>query len=159
MAGIATRMLYRLGFMRRPDLVVHVQPTHPTPEQLQPGRLIVVRDGGFEKAACFRCPGGCGEKIVLNLSPRRSPKWTVKWDGRFRATVLPSVRQLNECRCHFWIRNGEIDWCFDTPSSKIETYEVAKVDRVLTEESARRVNIGIAIAAGAVALAILIFYI
>lgn len=147
MAGVVARVLYRIGVMRRSDLLVHVQPTHPTPEQLQPGKLIVIRDGDFEKAACFRCPGGCGEKIVLNLSQRRSPRWTVAWNWRLEPTVSPSVRQLNECQCHFWIKDGMIDWCLDSPSQKIEIYRGASADRTLNDISQRRLRTWIAVAA------------
>ncbi|MDB5325902.1 MAG: hypothetical protein JWM57_1471 [Phycisphaerales bacterium] len=98
----------------RPDFVARVQRDHPAPEQLKPGRLVVVRDGPVEKWICFLCPGGCGEKVMLNLSARKSPRWGVTIDWLNRPTVEPSVLQVNGCRCHFWIRGGEIDWCPDS---------------------------------------------
>jgi hypothetical protein len=98
----------------KPDLVGRFSPMHPPPEALAAGRLIVVRDDGLDKAACLRCPGGCGEKIMLSLSPKRWPRWQVRLDWLGRPTVEPSIRQLNECQCHFWIRRGRIDWCADS---------------------------------------------
>ena len=34
------------------------------------------------------------------------------WLGR--PSLSPSVRQLNECRCHFWITRGMVRWCADS---------------------------------------------
>jgi len=103
------KVLAWTGVTPRPDLVSRFSPTHPTPEELKTGQLIIVRDGGLEKAACLRCPGGCGAKIVLLLSAKRWPTWKVQLDWLGRPTVEPSVRQLNDCRCHFWIRRGRVD--------------------------------------------------
>ncbi|TAU58415.1 hypothetical protein ELI13_30500 (plasmid) [Rhizobium ruizarguesonis] len=72
--------------------------------------LVVVRDGDVEKWACLACPGGCGKMIALSLNPSRRPKWHVTLDFWNRPTLKPSVHQLNECGCHFWITNGTIDW-------------------------------------------------
>ncbi|WP_333722496.1 DUF6527 family protein [Agrobacterium tumefaciens] len=49
--------------------------------------------------------------IALSLNPSRRPKWQVTLDFWSRPTIKPSVHQLNECGCHFWITNGTIDWC------------------------------------------------
>ncbi|MGB4950377.1 MAG: DUF6527 family protein [Rhizobiaceae bacterium] len=73
-----------------------------------------MRDG-VDKWACFRCPCGCGETIKLSLSKNRRPRWTAISDWLKRPAISPSVRQTNECRCHFWIRQGRIDWCKDSP--------------------------------------------
>ncbi|MCW3783225.1 DUF6527 family protein [Defluviimonas salinarum] len=75
--------------------------------------MIVVRDG-VDKWACFLCPGGCGEVLKLSLSRNRRPRWKVNIDWLARPTAAPSVRQLNECRCHFWIRKGRVEWCRDS---------------------------------------------
>jgi len=97
----------------RSDLVAEFTPRHPAPDQIVPGEMTIVRDG-VNKWACFRCPGGCGEKIKLSLNQKRRPRWTVTPDCLNRPTVSPSIRQLNECRCHFWIRQGRVDWCKDS---------------------------------------------
>jgi len=102
------------GVVPRPDMIGRVSATHPTPDALPPGRLVIVRDDGLEKSACFQCPGGCGAKIILSMSPKRRPGWRVSLDWLSRPTVEPSVRQLNACRCHFWIRGGTVEWCADS---------------------------------------------
>lgn len=107
-------VLVSLGLMRRPDLVGRVTDQHPKPEELTPGLLIVVQDGLHAKWACLRCPGGCGEKLQLSLNPNRHPAWTARLDWLRRPTVAPSVRQLNACRCHFWINGGVVEWCADS---------------------------------------------
>jgi hypothetical protein len=110
-----------IGAIDRPDLVVRVMATHPTPEQLKPGVLVIVRDGTIEKWACMMCPGGCGEKIMLSLSRNRRPHWAVTEDWLGRPSLSPSVWQRQSCGCHFWVRNGRVDWCADSPRSQTKS--------------------------------------
>ncbi|MDV4146480.1 DUF6527 family protein [Shimia sp. FJ5] len=91
--------------------------------------MIIVRDG-VDKWACFHCPSGCGETIKLSLSKNRMPRWTAMSDWLRRPTISPSVRQTNECRCHFWIRCGRIDWCRDSPRHELHSTDRAKLDFV-----------------------------
>jgi hypothetical protein len=112
------QLLVNIGIIRRPDLVGRVMDRHPTPDELPPGVLVVVKDGEHLKWACFRCPGGCGEKLQLSLNPRRRPRWTVGLDWLRRPNVTPSVHQLNTCRCHFWIKRGGVEWCADSGRRK-----------------------------------------
>ena len=102
------------GLIRRSALTGLVRAEHPGMDELADGRLCVVRDGGIEKWACFRCPGGCGHKIQLSLNPNRRPRWIVRLDWLDRPTLSPSVHQTNECRCHFWVRRGHVEWCRDS---------------------------------------------
>lgn len=114
------KVLAAIGIARRTDLIARVSDTHPAPVDLPPGRLVLVRNGSLEKAACFRCPGGCGVKIVLPLTSSKRPIWRVQLDWLRRPTVEPSVRQLNECQCHFWIRRGLVEWCSDSRRGRRE---------------------------------------
>jgi hypothetical protein len=107
-------ILIKCGLIEKPMFVARVQRDHPSPNELRPGCMTVVRDGKVDKWICFRCPGGCGEKIMLNMSAKRSPRWRVLVDWIRRPTVEPSVLQANECRCHFWVRNGKVEWCPDS---------------------------------------------
>ena len=79
--------------------------------------LYVTEARRLRKWASFRCPGRCGKIVRLQLTGTQSPRWTVTTDWLGRSTLMPSVRQLNACRCHFWVRQGCIDWCADTPPS------------------------------------------
>lgn len=98
----------------RPDLVMLVMDRHPKPDDLIPGRLVVVQDGPVQKWACFRCPCGCGARMQLSLNPTRRPRWSVSADWLRRPTVAPSVHQRDGCRAHFWIRKGRVEWCGDS---------------------------------------------
>ncbi len=102
------------GALRRTDLVAERTDEHPGPDELAGCRLIIVGAGSIDKWACFRCPGGCGQKIQLSLSPQQRPRWRVAVDWLGRPTIHPSVCQTNVCKCHFWVRAGRILWCSDS---------------------------------------------
>ena len=108
-----------LRFILRSPLAGAVVGRHPALEELSESRVLIVRNGDFDKWACFRCPGGCGEKIMLSLSGSR-PRWSARLDWIDRPTLYPSVRQLNNCRCHFWVRKGRVEWCSDSGQSQQE---------------------------------------
>lgn len=55
----------------------------------------------------FVCPCGCGQ--VLNIPVMKGPKvdgaW--QWDGnRDVPTLHPSIKRLDGCKWHGWLRNG-----------------------------------------------------
>ncbi|WP_411901639.1 DUF6527 family protein [Methylorubrum thiocyanatum] len=110
MRAILARLLKALGIVRY-DLLVRRVSTYPRDEEVTSGELVHVVDGGIEKWACFRCPGGCGAMIPLNLNPKRRPRWSVAADWFRRPSLSPSVHQRNDCECHFWVRQGRIEWC------------------------------------------------
>lgn len=101
----------QLGWLQF-DLLATSRPTYPD-AALPLGELVVVEDAGIQKWACLQCPGGCGKTISLSLNPTRRPRWGVRWDFWNRPTIEPSVHQTDDCGCHFWIRQGRIDWCKD----------------------------------------------
>lgn len=103
-----------LGIIKSPELLISTAPDMPAPDELVPGQLIVVGPAGRPKWATFLCPSGCGTPILLSLSPDRRPRWTVSFDWLGRPSLEPSVRRKDGCRCHFWMRRGQIDWCKDS---------------------------------------------
>ena len=105
--------------IRKPDLVAKQVAIHPAPEQIKPGLMLVVGNRNLQKWGCFQCPGGCGEIIKLSLNTKQHPCWVITIDGLERPTVSPSVRQLNACSCHFWIRQGTVEWCSDSPKPNL----------------------------------------
>lgn len=111
---VIRQVLIWLHVIRKPNFTVQIVSTHPTPEEIKPGRMLVVGEADYHKWACFRCPGGCGEKILLSLNQARHPCWIVSADRLERPTVHPSIKQLNDCKCHFWIRQGTVEWCLDS---------------------------------------------
>ena len=119
--GLCRVVLEGIGWLPRSHLIASVQEAHADPERLTSGRMIIVRSGRLDKWGCFRCPGGCGEKLQLSLSQKRRPRWSIAVDWFGRPSVSPSIRQTNACRCHFWIKKGRVEWCRDSghPGSNI----------------------------------------
>jgi len=60
-------VLVTLRWIRRPEMTVRIMDHHPGPNDLVTGVLVVVEGGGRQKWACFRCPGGCGNRFQLSL--------------------------------------------------------------------------------------------
>ena len=117
------RWLETCRLIPRSQMIGRIQPSHPTPEQLDAGLLVVVRDEHLDKWICFRCPGGCGARILLSAVRQRRPQWSARIDWLGRPTVEPSVRQMNACGCHFLVRRGRIRWCTDSgPMRQSSTY-------------------------------------
>ena len=82
--NLLRRVLVACRLVERPALSGRYIHRHPSPDDLQEGEVLVVRDAALEKWACFKCPGGCGEKIMLSLSKKKRPHWAVQldWLGR-----------------------------------------------------------------------------
>ena len=112
------KLLVWLRFIRKPDFYVRIQDLYPTPNELTDNFLVIVRDDAHDKWACFRCLGGCGEKVQLSLNAQRRPNWSIKLDWLNRPTITPSVRMTNQCKCHYWLRKGSIEWCTDSGVTK-----------------------------------------
>jgi hypothetical protein len=102
------------GFIRRPDLIVRYVRDHPDRARLEVGVVYVVGDKRQAKWAYFLCPSGSGEVFQLSLQPNRRPRWRVSADALGRATLDPSVRQLDGPYAHFWVRGGHVSWCADS---------------------------------------------
>ncbi|WP_082657839.1 DUF6527 family protein [Paracoccus sp. MKU1] len=112
--GLCRIVLERVGWLPKSHLVASFEDAHPDPERLTSGRLVIVRSGGLDKWVCFRCPGGCGEKLQLSLSQQRRPQWSISVDWLGRPSISPSIRQTNACRCHFLVKDGRVKWCWDS---------------------------------------------
>ncbi|MBZ0188621.1 MAG: hypothetical protein K8F91_20415, partial [Candidatus Obscuribacterales bacterium] len=57
----------------------------------------------------------CKKKMHLSCKVT-SPSWRVDTSDEGLPTVHPSVRQIQGCLSHFWLKEGEIDWCLDSGS-------------------------------------------
>lgn len=113
--GWIRQLLIWMRRIRQPDFVVKQVILHPALADIKPGVMVVVGDSGLlQKWSCFQCPGGCGEVIKLSLNSKKHPSWRVEVDNLGRPTVSPSIRQLNSCGCHFWIRQGNVEWSYDS---------------------------------------------
>lgn len=85
-----------------------------SPTYVGPTDAVLVRSGARDKWLRFGCPDGCGETIVLDLSPTRRPHWSVDLHSEGTISVYPSVVN-RACSAHFLIRRNRIVW---VPSRK-----------------------------------------
>jgi Family of unknown function (DUF6527) len=108
------QLLVWIGHVPKPAFTIKKMAVHPANDQIKPGVIVVVGDHQIQKWACFQCPGGCSEVIKLSLNRNRSPRWSIQTDRYNQPTISPSIRQTNECQCHFWIRQGQVEWCADS---------------------------------------------
>lgn len=83
---------------------------NPKPENIQKGIVYVVGGKEYIKWAYIKCPDGCGDIIMLNLSRKNSAIWKVKQDKIGRVSIKPSIHKLDGCKSHFWIKKGNILW-------------------------------------------------
>jgi hypothetical protein len=98
---------------RRPQSyqAVHVADSEQLPQQLSGYIVYIIGLEGNEWLAEMVCPCGCGAIVFLNLLQDEFPnwKWHVNADGN--VTLSPSVWRTVGCKSHFYLRNGEIQWC------------------------------------------------
>jgi hypothetical protein len=103
-----------VGIIRRPAMSANYVDDQPDCQAMTSGQLYVVGNAKFQKWALMRCPCGCGETIVLSLSRKQRPSWSVDVDWLGRPTLEPSIRQTAGCFSHFWLKGGALSWCADT---------------------------------------------
>jgi hypothetical protein len=65
------------------------------------------------KWAVFECPCGVGHRIAVPLGSRRQPTWRVILDDGAQPSLSPSIDSNDGRRCHFWVRDGRIEWAPD----------------------------------------------
>jgi Family of unknown function (DUF6527) len=98
-------------FASKNDLHVVALVAKPSrvPDEL-PRNGVVLTGASLKNPAwiLFDCPCGRGHRAMLNLSPKERPVW--KASGLRRLTLNPSVDDLSIDRCHYWVRDGRIDW-------------------------------------------------
>jgi hypothetical protein len=59
------------------------------------------------KTTVHLCASGCGNKVVLPLSPA---EWKLTYDGE-SVSLSPSVGNWEfPCRAHYWVRVGRVEW-------------------------------------------------
>lgn len=114
--SIARFLLVGLRIVQQPRFVIRKRTTQPAPNELRPDEIVAVVAGDETKWLCFLCPCDSGEIVRLAVSKTRRPAWTYTADRLGRPTIHPSIWQLDGCRCHFWVKKGEIDWCGDSGS-------------------------------------------
>lgn len=81
---------------------------HRVPAELEEGVLYACLDCDV---VVHKCACGCGEKVVLPLSPEH---WKLCYDGEI--TLSPSIGNYQyNCKSHYFIRDGKVVWV-DSPN-------------------------------------------
>lgn len=80
------------------------------------GVMIVERQlDGSPRLVDFICPCGCGTRvrlpICLPVEQRRTPCWKLTIDEYGRPSLEPAVHELDKCRSHYKITNGDVIDC------------------------------------------------
>jgi len=82
------------------------------PDRLVRRRLYVVGEPACAHYAAMACPRRrCATVLTMNLLPDDDPQWRLSIDRKGVPTLAPSVWRKVECRCHFFLRDGRIQWC------------------------------------------------
>lgn len=67
--------------------------------------------------AIHTCACGCGFQVVTPLSPAA---WQLKFDGE-AVSLYPSIGNWNsDCKSHYWIRSGNVQWAPQWSPDEIE---------------------------------------
>ncbi|MGW1341372.1 DUF6527 family protein [Kribbella sp. NPDC002412] len=79
------------------------------PLELAARTAVLVQSANRPTWIAFDCPRHRDQRIMLNLSTRRRPYWTIH--DRATLTLRPSIDAThNGSRCHFWLRRGHLRW-------------------------------------------------
>jgi uncharacterized protein DUF6527 len=74
------------------------------PDRLENGVLYV---STRFRIASHNCCCGCGNEVVLSLSPRT---WKLIFDGE-TVSLRPSIGNWKlDCKSHYWISNNTVEW-------------------------------------------------
>lgn len=84
------------------------------PRDLEPGKLYISM---VYTTTAHLCASGCGNKVVLPLSPAQ---WHLCFDGQ-AVSLSPSVGNWDlPCQAHYWIRKNKIQWSTQWDKKRIE---------------------------------------
>ena len=97
-------------FLRQPVPLRTVK-VEELPDQLNPKSVYVVGEGAYLWFVAMLCPCGCGATLHMSLMPEGSPKWHLREHDDGTITLHPSVWRTKDCRSHFFLRQGLIQWC------------------------------------------------
>lgn len=90
----------------------HVERVDDLPKRLRRRTLYVVTEGRIDIQASIFCPRGrCREVLNMNLLPDDYPMWTLSSGPTGTPSLRPSVWRRPGCGCHFWLRDGRVEWC------------------------------------------------
>lgn len=95
-------------------MLFRLERVHYMPKVLEPGVLYYTQE--FSTCAHL-CACGCGVKVRTPISP---VEWSVE-EGSKGPSLWPSVGNWQqECRSHYWIRNGSVKWAEEWTEEEIQ---------------------------------------
>lgn len=89
---------------------VEIIPDNPNPDTLKKNIVYVVGEKKYVKWAYLKCPCGCNDAILLSLNRTEYPSWSIYQDNLGRASISPSIKKLDGCKSHFFIKKGKLIW-------------------------------------------------
>ncbi len=98
-------------WLRRQPLPLRTVWITELPERLQSGCVYVAGEGDFLWYAAMRCPCNCGATLHMSLMPEGRPKWQLTEHRDGTISLHPSVWRTKDCKSHFFLREGLIQWC------------------------------------------------
>ncbi len=119
MIGFALRLGHQaleLWRKHRPDLPwkrrYRAQFVEDLPNRLNRQKLYIVGEPSCALYAAMACPRHCCATVLtMNLLPDDHPQWRLSLDRRGVPTLAPSVWRQVDCGCHFFLRDGRLEWC------------------------------------------------
>lgn len=90
-------------------IVGRVEAANDIPEKLPRNAVVLVGDPQRLKWLAFDCPCRTGHRIMVPLDQAAKPHWSIARENPL--TVSPSFdSRMKNRNCHFFIRNGRIEW-------------------------------------------------
>lgn len=94
---------------RRWQIVLSVGEADEVPGRIPPMSAVIVDAESGPKWLAFDCPCSRHHRVLLNLSPRRKPRWSVQ--SQSPLSLIPSVDEFsNGERCHYVVHRGKVRW-------------------------------------------------
>ncbi|NES93778.1 MAG: hypothetical protein F6K32_00690 [Desertifilum sp. SIO1I2] len=84
------------------------------PNRLHPNCVYVAGEGAYLWFVAMLCPCGCRATLYLSLMPEGRPRWHLTEHKDGTITLHPSVWRTKDCRSHFFLQQGLIQWCKST---------------------------------------------
>src|SRR4028119_2288829 len=80
------------------------------PDRLHPNCIYIVGEGAYKWYVAMLCPCGCGATLHMSLMPEGRPRWELTEHDDATVTLHPSVWRNQDCRSHFFLRRGSLQW-------------------------------------------------
>lgn len=82
------------------------------PDHLDQNKLYIVGEPTCAHYAAMSCPRHrCSTILTMNLLPDDKPLWQLALNKKGLPSLNPSVWRRVDCGCHFFLRNGRLEWC------------------------------------------------